>query len=146
MEGGFDDSGRDEGAVRGDRAGLCRANYDHMKRVSTSPDAIAPSRRGERDATLRKFTIELGNRIKITIEGPSSVSENVLTQREAHELRDALIAAIPVEPDTRDAQIAALRRELQCARGYVVKARGPMRNMHIAQIDAALSATERPAS
>lgn len=36
------------------------------------------------------FVNELGNRIKITIEGPTSVSENVLTQIEADHLHEVL--------------------------------------------------------
>ncbi|RUR69035.1 hypothetical protein EJP67_18415 [Variovorax guangxiensis] len=38
----------------------------------------------------RSFTNELGNAIRITIEGPTSVSENVLTPMEADQLRSAL--------------------------------------------------------
>lgn len=38
----------------------------------------------------REFTNELGNRIKITIEGPASISENILTKREFTELREAI--------------------------------------------------------
>lgn len=38
----------------------------------------------------REFTNELGNRIKITIEGPTSTSENILTAREFAELREAI--------------------------------------------------------
>lgn len=40
--------------------------------------------------TIREFTNELGNRIRITIEGPTSTSENVLTPIEVAELRRAL--------------------------------------------------------
>lgn len=40
----------------------------------------------------RDFTNELGNRIRITIEGPSSISENEITRREAKELALALVA------------------------------------------------------
>lgn len=39
---------------------------------------------------VREFTNEIGNRIKITIEGPNSISENTLTPREFAELREAL--------------------------------------------------------
>jgi hypothetical protein len=38
----------------------------------------------------REFTNELGNRIKITIEGPNSVSENILTLMEFNELQRAM--------------------------------------------------------
>jgi hypothetical protein len=41
-------------------------------------------------AVAREFTNELGNRIRITIEGPTSTSENILTPLEAQELRAAL--------------------------------------------------------
>jgi hypothetical protein len=40
--------------------------------------------------TVREFTNELENRIRITIEGPTSTSENVLTPMEVRELRGAL--------------------------------------------------------
>lgn len=39
---------------------------------------------------VREFINELGNRIKITIEGPFSVSENILTPMETAELAAAL--------------------------------------------------------
>lgn len=42
------------------------------------------------EPATREFTNELGNRIRITIEGPSSTSENVLTVLEAVMLRGAL--------------------------------------------------------
>ena len=41
-------------------------------------------------SVVREFINELGNRIKITIEGPSSVSENILTPMETVELAAAL--------------------------------------------------------
>lgn len=41
--------------------------------------------------TVRAFTNEIGNAIKITIEGPTSISENTLTRTEADELRQALV-------------------------------------------------------
>jgi len=50
----------------------------------------------ERGTLQRTFVNEHGNAIKITIEGPSSVSENVLTLIEAAHLRDALNEALPV--------------------------------------------------
>lgn len=40
--------------------------------------------------TASEFTNELGNAIRITIEGPTSTSENVLTPMEAAKLRGAL--------------------------------------------------------
>lgn len=40
--------------------------------------------------TVSEFTNELGNAIRITIEGPTSTSENVLTPMEAAKLRGAL--------------------------------------------------------
>lgn len=42
----------------------------------------------------REFTNELGNRIKITIEGPNSTSENILTPYEAEQALQALEEAI----------------------------------------------------
>lgn len=41
-------------------------------------------------AAVRQFTNELGNAIRITIEGPTSLSENTLTPMEADQLRGAL--------------------------------------------------------
>ena len=41
-------------------------------------------------ATTREFTNELGNAIRITIEGPTSTSENILTPMEVGQLRGAL--------------------------------------------------------
>lgn len=40
----------------------------------------------------REFTNELGNHIKITIEGPTSINENTLTPMEADELFKVLAA------------------------------------------------------
>ena len=40
--------------------------------------------------TVSEFDNELGNRIRITIEGPTSTSENILTPMEVEELRAAL--------------------------------------------------------
>lgn len=42
------------------------------------------------DSTERRFTNELGNAIRITIEGPNSTSENILTPMEGEQLRQAL--------------------------------------------------------
>jgi hypothetical protein len=42
----------------------------------------------------RSFVNELGNQIKITIEGPDSTSENTLTKMEAMHLCDALARAL----------------------------------------------------
>ena len=44
-------------------------------------------------AVSREFTNELGNAIRITIEGPTSVSENILTPMEFQELRAAINSA-----------------------------------------------------
>ena len=43
---------------------------------------------------VRSFINELGNLIKITIEGPSSTSENTLTLMEGERLRDMLVAEL----------------------------------------------------
>jgi hypothetical protein len=59
--------------------------------MSSSPE-VAPQK-AEQQASLtvaREFTNELGNAIRITIEGPTSTSENVLTPREVVELQSAL--------------------------------------------------------
>lgn len=58
-----------------------------LKVIAASGVMAAPA-----PATVREFTNELGNRIRITIEGPTSTSENVLTPMEASELRQALDA------------------------------------------------------
>lgn len=59
----------------------------------------------EGQQTVREFTNELGNRIRITIEGPTSASENVLTPMEAAELRSALDAHGVDLPALTDEQV-----------------------------------------
>lgn len=49
------------------------------------------------DGKVREFTNELGNRIKITIEGPTSVSENILTPMEYAQLQ-AMFSTAPIAP------------------------------------------------
>ncbi len=60
-------------------------------------DAARGQVKCHKGAVVREFENEIGNRIKITIEGPTSTSENILTPMEATELRRALIAAAPKE-------------------------------------------------
>lgn len=55
-------------------------------------------RANKRLAIRREFTNELGNRIKITIEGPASTAENILTRVEAGELKAALDGHAVPEP------------------------------------------------
>lgn len=72
------------------------------------------------EITTREFTNELGNRIRITIEGPTSVSENILTPMEARELADALAtppAAIPAAPSEAQ-KLCDLYQRLAEAMGY----------------------------
>lgn len=53
--------------------------------------ALVPSEPAQpAQAVSREFTNELGNRIKITIEGPTSTSENILTPMEVRELYTAI--------------------------------------------------------
>lgn len=53
--------------------------------------ALASPRSSQQPAKIeREFVNELGNRIKITIEGPTSISENILTPREFYELCSTL--------------------------------------------------------
>lgn len=50
----------------------------------------------------RQFVNEHAREVKITIEGPGSLSENTLTEMEARHLRDALNEALPpAAPPTR---------------------------------------------
>lgn len=58
--------------------------------LAAAPGAATAAR--EQEAVKREFTNELGNAIRITIEGPSSASENVLTPKETEQLRAALNA------------------------------------------------------
>ena len=45
---------------------------------------------GQAPAVKREFTNELGNSIRITVEGPNSMHENIVTPMEAKQLREAL--------------------------------------------------------
>jgi len=70
----------------------------HHSDVMGKAKAFLAGQQSERPApVVREFTNELGNRIKITIEGPTSMSENILTPMEAKELQAAL-AASQAEP------------------------------------------------
>ncbi len=52
--------------------------------------ALAALAKQQATKVTREFTNELGNAIRITIEGPTSTSENILTPREVSELHSAL--------------------------------------------------------
>lgn len=77
-------------------------------------------------STTREFTNELGNAIKITIEGPTSTSENVLTPMEVKELLSSLVThhsqSAPVEVQavlTQAARDVLAERQRQIsAEGY----------------------------
>jgi hypothetical protein len=70
-----------------------------LKAVADATDP--PPTEKQAPAITREFTNELGNRIKITIEGPTSTSENVLTPMEGERLRRALNErAEPAQQDT----------------------------------------------
>jgi len=75
------------------------SDFIHEDEALNAADAIISLTRTEATTgeVVREFTNELGNRIKITIEGPHSVSENILTPMEAKELRAAL--AQPVQDE-----------------------------------------------
>jgi hypothetical protein len=94
-------------------------------RTWTSIDGVSPT-------TVREFINELGNRIRITIEGPTSTGENILTPMEVSELRQALNAhgvapahgiklwqTVPKEP-TREMCLAAA----EAAREYMEQTGG----------------------
>lgn len=61
----------------------------------------------------RSFVNELGNHIKITIEGPSSISENTLTELEATHLRDALNQTLQSEKTTQTSDTKGLSAVLR---------------------------------
>lgn len=63
-------------------------------------------------STTREFTNELDNRIRITIEGPTSTSENILTPLEVKELLSGLVthhSQAATTPQQRAARVAVLR-------------------------------------
>jgi hypothetical protein len=63
------------------------ALFDMRRRLeSPAQPKAAPAQQD----TVSEFTNELGNAIRITIEGPTSTSENVLTPMEVDRLRQAL--------------------------------------------------------
>ena len=65
----------------------CAAIWPQLKRVLEIAYAPLPASAG---TTLREFTNELGNRVRITIEGPASVGEFVVTPMEFEQLRAGL--------------------------------------------------------
>jgi hypothetical protein len=73
--------------------------FSNKNRVALESAIRALAARGQvrchKGAMVREFENEIGNHIKITIEGPTSTSENILTPMEVTELRRALIAAAP---------------------------------------------------
>ena len=80
-------------------------------RSTPQPKPLDPPAQG---ATVREFVNELGNRIRITIEGPTSISENVLTPAEVDELGTAL--SRHTKKPTQD-EVEALREENARLRG-----------------------------
>lgn len=75
-------------------------NSSPGRHVHIVPEST-PSAARKAAPVTREFTNELGNAIRITIEGPTSVSENILTPMEANELRAGLNdhAARAAEPE-----------------------------------------------
>ena len=71
-----------------DEACFLTMDCRHHPFLYADPEPVAESPSVPR--TSREFVNELGNQIRITIEGPSSKSENVLTRREADELSSVL--------------------------------------------------------
>lgn len=70
----------------GSRHGHCLDPKPTAALSSAAPSAA--------ESVSREFTNELGNAIRITIEGPTSTSENVLTPMEFQELRAAINTAL----------------------------------------------------
>ena len=62
---------------------------DWMEAAMRACRLIAASH-GQAPAVKREFTNELGNSIRITVEGPNSMHENIVTPMEAKQLREAL--------------------------------------------------------
>lgn len=73
---------------------------EHLKAKATPSPPVAD--------VVREFTNELGNAIRITVEGPRSMHENIVTPMEAEQLRGALNehAAPPATPDTTTLEAA----------------------------------------
>lgn len=89
------DLARDEDCPEDYRNTHVQSAWDGWRaRAALAASQPAPS-------TTREFTNELGNAIKITIEGPTSTSENVLTPMEVKELLSSLVThhsqSAPVE-------------------------------------------------
>lgn len=80
-----------------------QADFEARIRSALSQPEVTPAPSQDAAVAVREFVNELGNRIKITIEGPLSTSENTLTHLEAVHLSDALAAAIRPTP-SQDAE------------------------------------------
>lgn len=65
------------------------------------------------EATQHSFINEIGNRIKITIDGPTSVSENVLTPMEAKQLQTCLAIALSKRDAPQAQAVDGWRYEIQ---------------------------------
>jgi len=63
---------------------------------------IARTSHGQAPAVKREFTNELGNSIRITVEGPNSMHENIVTPMEAKQLREALNEHAQAAPTYKD--------------------------------------------
>ncbi len=86
---------QDECAVSDDPAvALLLEWYDQVQiaMATAAPTHPAPASTSTATAMRREFINELGNRIRITIEGPTSISENTLTGMEAGHLSEMLTA------------------------------------------------------
>ena len=121
-----DDGARPEGIVvyegeDGRRHSIDARRFDGMVAAYALDGAVSPTgeyaRRFEpinpapaeeqRILAQRRFRNELAREIRITIEGPSSISENTLTPAEAAHLRDALVEAIPAPAEAPTTPSAA---------------------------------------
>lgn len=114
----------------------CVTRYVNLNCVPIGPEMLRsalPQTHKSEDApsVVREFQNEIGNHIKITIEGPTSTSENTLTPIEATELSRALIehsaTAILAEVAALKAQRDELLAGLIAAfpRGFVANANIP---------------------
>lgn len=69
---------------------------EYVGELDEIEELIGSLHRTEPQTVCKEFTNELGNRIKITIEGPTSISETILTPLEFRELQAAITLRTPV--------------------------------------------------
>lgn len=119
------------GCYQGEAEGIRTCDISNAKRtafhaaVDALRTALASRPNVQPKHTACEFTNELGNAIRITIEGPTSTSENVLTPMEAAKLRSALNEHAAPSP-TPAPEVPALPAVAE-ARGFVAFGAGVYR-------------------